>query len=57
MYDVNFKRFKVDPCLYFQCYKYGLVIWISWLYDCLNAGYKSKFLLENKDKMNRFYCD
>jgi hypothetical protein len=42
--DMKFKISAADPCLYYCLYycwtMYGLVIWISWIDDCLFAGDK-----------------
>jgi hypothetical protein len=39
MYNMGLKRSPADPCLYFQWTKlYGLLIWISWVDDCLCVG-------------------
>jgi hypothetical protein len=31
--DMNYKRSKTDPCLYFCWTIYGLIIWLSWIMD------------------------
>jgi hypothetical protein len=35
---MNYVRSKADPCLYFQWSALGLVIWLSWVDDCLICG-------------------
>ncbi len=36
--SMNFKRSKADPCLYFDWTALGLVLWLSWIDDCLVVG-------------------
>ena len=36
--ELNYDRSCIDPCLYFNWTMYGLVIWISWVNDCLCVG-------------------
>jgi hypothetical protein len=38
--DMKFKRSSAEPCLYYCCTMYGLVVWLSWIDDCLVAGDK-----------------
>jgi hypothetical protein len=32
---MKYERSKADPCLYFWNAEHGLVIWLSWVDDCL----------------------
>ena len=57
MYDMNYKRCKVDPCLYYQWFQDELVIWLSWVDDNLCVGPKNRVLLAKKEMMDRFDCD
>jgi len=50
--DIWYKRSLADPCLYFA-WALGLVIWLSWIDDCLYCRkpndmkyYKSKLMLK-----------
>ena len=54
---MNFKIFKVDPCLYFQWYKDDLVICKSWSDDCFNVGDNPRVILAKQDIVNWFYFD
>jgi hypothetical protein len=38
--DMKFKRSAADQCLYYCWTMYGLVVWLSWIDDCLVAGDK-----------------
>ena len=38
-YDMCYKQSKADPCLYYQWTSIGLILWISWVDDCLVAFY------------------
>jgi hypothetical protein len=38
--DMKLKRSAADPCLYYCWTMYGLVVWLSWIDDCLVAGDK-----------------
>ena len=35
---MKYARNRADPCLYFRWVKGELVIWISWVDDCLLVG-------------------
>jgi histone deacetylase 1/2 len=55
--SMGFKRSKADPCLYFAWTLLGLVLWISWIDDCLVVG-KAEGVKKAKRKLtNRFDCD
>jgi hypothetical protein len=54
---MNFKRSAADLCIYFCWAMYGLVVWISWIDDCLVAG-DPRVVEAAKDQMkSRFECD
>ena len=54
---MKFKICKVDICTYFQWYINDLVIWISWVDDCLNVGKKLRVILAKNGVLNRFDFD
>ena len=56
-YDMDYKRSKADPCLYFQWTIQGLILWISWVDDCLVTGKKNNVLKAKTEMMSRFDCD
>ena len=38
--DMKFDCSKVDPCLYFKWTAIRLMLWISWVDDCVSVGKK-----------------
>jgi hypothetical protein len=54
---MTYERSKVDPCLFFKWTTYGLVLWITWVDDCLVCGNKKGVLEAKKLLMERFDCD
>jgi hypothetical protein len=50
--DMNFKRSTADPGLYYCWTMYGLVVWLSWIDDCLVAGDK-RAVQAAKEQMKR----
>jgi hypothetical protein len=48
---------KADPCLFFKWTVHGLVLWVTWVDDCLVCGKKEAVLEAKKDLMSRFDCD
>ena len=57
MKDMKYGRSGADPCLYFKWVAIGLVVWVSWIDDCMCWGPKSVVPKENKEFMARFDCD
>ena len=55
--SMSYKRSKADPCLYFDWTIYGLIIWLSWVDDCMVVGKKSGVLIAKKQMTDRFDCD
>ena len=55
--SMNYQRSRADPCLYFRHTNQGLVMWISWVDDCLVVGPKEMVMQAKKDMMDRFDCD
>ena len=45
------------PCLYFKWTLFGLVVWLSWVDDCMVWGPKEVVPKDNKEFMKRFECD
>jgi hypothetical protein len=54
---MGFRRSSADPCLYVKDTKNGLVIWISWVDDCLLMGHKSKVSKYHAVMNSYFDCD
>ena len=57
MIDMNMERSQVDPCLYFAWTDHGLVIWVSWINDCLVVGEKKAVLIAKKQMIDIFDCE
>jgi hypothetical protein len=45
---MHFQRSKADPCLYYKWNDDGLILWISWVDDCLVAGNEKQVLNTKK---------
>jgi hypothetical protein len=54
---MTFERSKADPCLFFKWTEHGLVLWVTWVDDCLVCGKKEGVLAAKKQLMERFDCD
>ena len=54
---MGYERNKADPCMYFQWTPTGLVIWTSWIDDCMIWGKKKQVLNEKNKFMKRFDCE
>lgn len=57
MKDMRYARNGADPCLYFKWTTFGLIIWLSWVDDCMVWGPKEVVPKENEEFMSRFDCD
>jgi hypothetical protein len=55
--SMGFERSKADPCLYFAWTINGLVLWVSWIDDCLVLGNKAGMQTAKEQMMMRFDCD
>ena len=55
--SMGFDRSKADPCLYFKWTITGLVIWLSWVDDCLAVGNRDNVEKAKKQMTDRFDCD
>ena len=53
----KYTRNQADPCLYFIWVNVDLVIWISWVDDCLLTGPKKKTQLMKGKIMSIFECE
>jgi hypothetical protein len=56
-HSMNYKRSKIDPCLYFQWTEEGPILWISWVDDCLCCGNKNAVMAAKREMLKRFDCD
>eukprot|EP00957_Ditylum_brightwellii_P165711 12615256-Ditylum_brightwellii.AAC.1 len=57
MLDMRFNQNKDDPCLYFKWVGGFLILWMSWVDDCMVAGSTSLVREAKKDMMLQFECD
>ena len=57
MQFMKFLRSDADPCLYYKHTDNGLVIWLSWVDDCLCIGPSIEVMKAKKDMMNLFDCE
>ncbi len=55
--SMDYRRSKADPCLYFDWNVNGLVVWISWVDDCLVCGKTPGVKIAKMQMMERFDCD
>ncbi len=55
---MGYTRSKADPCLYYKwTNSYGLVIWISWVDNCLVCGTPDRVREAKAQRMKCFDCD
>jgi hypothetical protein len=54
---MGFERSKVDPCLYYNWTRNGLVLWVAWVNDCLVVGTKEAVAIAKKQLTSKFDCD
>jgi hypothetical protein len=54
---MHYTRSKADPCLYYLWEDTGLVIWLSWVDDCLICGEKTSVIHAKEEMKKRFDCD
>jgi hypothetical protein len=57
MYSMGMQRSHANPCLYFSWTEDGLVIWLSWIDDCLVVGSDKAVAKAKRAMMERFECE
>jgi hypothetical protein len=58
VYDLGCTRSEADPCLYYKWTDKGsLVLWLSWVDDCLLLGPKEELMELKKQIMSAVECD
>jgi hypothetical protein len=57
MKSMGYTRSKADPCLYYAWTMHGLVVWISWVDDCLVCGLPEGVRIAKRQMQERFECD
>jgi hypothetical protein len=55
--NMNFKRSAADPHLYLCWTMYGLLVWLSWIYDCVVARDPRAMEAAKEQMKSRFECD
>ena len=55
--DMGYLQSPADPCLYFSWTMTGLVIWLTWIDDCLIAGDETGVKSVKEQIKGRFDCD
>ena len=55
--SVGFEKSAADPCLCFAWKTHGLVLWLSWMDDCLVCGNETDACKAKEDMKQRFDCD
>jgi hypothetical protein len=55
--SMGFTRSKADPCLHYKWSREGLVLWVSWINDCLVLGPTNAVEAARKQMTDRFDCD
>jgi hypothetical protein len=55
--SMKYDRSKADPCFYFPNAEHRLVIWLSWVDNCLICGKPEGVKHAKEEMMKRFDCD
>jgi hypothetical protein len=55
--SMNYRRSKVNPCMYFDWTRDELIVWISWVDNCLVAGKKKGVIIAKGQMTARFDCE
>ena len=48
---LGYKYNRVDPCLFYKWTKDGLVLWSTWIDDCLSVGPKKDIVIQEKERL------
>ena len=54
---MHYVRSQADPCLYYRWSDDELILWISWVDDCLVVGSKHQVLKAKEEMKSLFDCD
>ena len=57
MVYMKFCRSNADPCLYWRWTTNGLLIWLSWVDDCVNIGPKEEVMKSKDILISLFDCE
>jgi hypothetical protein len=53
MTKMGFKLNRIDPCVYFKWSTDGLLIWSSWVDDCLHIGPEKSAVIASKNQLTK----
>jgi len=54
---MGFKRSEADPCIYYRWSKNnGLIVWLSWIDDCLCIGNNQEVKIAKNAMLKQFEC-
>lgn len=57
MQFMGFSRCESDPCLYYKWTESGLIVWLSWVDDCLCIGPTEEVMKAKVELKQLFECD
>eukprot|EP00957_Ditylum_brightwellii_P158269 12047301-Ditylum_brightwellii.AAC.1 len=57
MQHMGYKRSGTDPCLYFKWTTFELIVWLSWIDNCMVWGHDKVVIKESKEFTSQFDCD
>jgi Reverse transcriptase (RNA-dependent DNA polymerase) len=55
--SMKFRKSEMDPCLYYKWTDNGLLVWTSWVDDCMLTESEKEINVSKIEMMNRFECD
>ena len=55
--ELKYKKSEADPCLYFKWTLTGLIIWFTWVDDCVTCGNKDAVEIERDKLKGIFDCE
>jgi hypothetical protein len=55
--SMGYNRSESDPCLYYKWSTTGLVLWVSWIDDCLVLEHQEPVNSARKQMTDQFDCD
>ena len=54
---MKYQRSGADPCMYFRWFDLGLVVWLSWIDDCMVWGPEELVKVAKNEFIQMFECD
>ena len=55
--DMKYEQCKAEACLYYAWTVFGLILWVTWVNDCLVVGNPEGVKVTKERLMARFDCD